>query len=250
MSVWAGIGRADGPAGHTYAGLVVRIGPAVGRAEVLAALRELRFSGWLGPEESGWLVAVPERGAGTVASGRRGVLELAGDLAGRLGATLVAVRVADDRQLVLSLWQEREETGRYVSDPSHGLRDDEVLSDPMGDEHAAAFAVAVGRPEAAEELGELLAEELDPDSVIESERLVRVLRLLGLPEWLVACSSLPRDVPGGPRSGDVTRLGFGVPGLGGRVAGRVAQVARTRRRPPPVVTDPPRGGRAAEPWLW
>ena len=250
MSVWAGLSRADGPTGHTYAALVVRLGPAAGRAEVLAALRDLRFTGWLGPEEDGWLVAVPERAAGTVAAGRRGVLELAGDLAGRLGATLVAVRVADDRQLVLALWQEREETGRYVSDPSHGLRDEEVLSDPMGDEHADAFAAAVGRPEAAEELAELLAEELDPDSVIESERLARVLRLLGLPEWIVASASLPRDVPAGPASREFTRLGFGVPGPGGRVVGRVAQVARTRRRPPPVVVDPPRGGRAAEPWLW
>ena len=250
MSVWAGVGPADGPAGHTYAGLIVRLPAADGRAQVLQALRDLRFTGWLGPEQDGWLVAVAARGAGTVAARRRGVLGVAEDLAGRLDATLVAVRVADDRQLVLSLWAGGEEAGRYVSDPSHGLRDAEVLTDPLGAEHAAAFAAAAGRPEAAEELGELLAEELDPDSVIESERLTRVLRLLRLPEWLVAAASLPRDVPGGPRAGEFTRLGAGVPGLGGRLVGRVAQVTRTRRRPPPVVTDPPRGGPAAEPWLW
>jgi hypothetical protein len=250
MSVWAGVSPEDGPVGHTYAGLIVRVAPAPGRAQVLQALRDLRFTGWLGPEEDGWLVAVAGRGGGTVAAQRRGVLGLAEDLAGRVDATLLAVRVADDRQLVLSLWVGGEETGRYVSDPSHGLRDAEVLTDPLGAEHAAAFAAAAGRPGAADELGELLAEELDPDSVIESERLTLVLRLLGLPEWLVASSSLPRDVPGGPPASAFTRLGAGVPGLGGRVVGRAAQLVRTRRRPPPVVTDPPRGGPAAEPWLW
>jgi hypothetical protein len=173
------------------------------------------------------------------------VLEVAAELAGRFGLTLVAVRVANDRQLVLSVWADGEEVGRYVSDPSYGLRDETVMSDPLGAEHAEDFAAAVGRPEAAEDLGELLAEELGED-VIESERLNRLLRLLGLPDWLVAASSLPRDVPGGPRSAAFTRLGAGRPGLAGRVAGRAVRVVRARRRPPPVVVDPPRADPRAD----
>jgi hypothetical protein len=240
-----------GPSGHTYAGILLRLDPpGTGRQQVLDALRDLRFTGWLGPEEDGWVVAVAERGAGTVAAQRRGVLGVAEDLAARFGATLVAVRVAADRQLALSVWADGEEVGRYVSDPSHGLRDETVLSDPLGVEHAEDFASALGSPEVAEDLGELLAEELDPDSMIESERLARALRLLGLPDWLVAASSLPRDVPGGPRSREFTRFGAGVPGLPGRVAGRAARLVRARRRPPPVVADPPRADPSFDPGLW
>jgi hypothetical protein len=237
--------------GLSYAGILVRLdAPATGRQQVLDALRALRFTGWLGPEQDGWVVAVAEWGAGTVAAQRRGVLGVAEDLAGRLGATLVAVRVAGDRQLVLSVWADGEEVGRYVSDPSHGLTDDTVLPDPLGVEHAEDFASAVGRPDAAEKLGELLADELADEDEIESERLSRVLRLLGLPDWLVAASSLPRDVPGGPRSAEFSRLGAGVPGIAGRLVGRAAQVARTRRRPPPVVSDPPRADPSADWGLW
>lgn len=246
-----GIGSERGPAGLSYAGIVVRLdAPAVGRQQVLDALRALRFTGWLGPEEQGWVVAVAQRGAGTVAAQRRGVLGVAEDLAGRLGATLVAVRVAADRQLALSVWVDGEEVGRYVSDPSHGLSDQTVLSDPLGAEHAGDFASAVGRPEAGDDLAELLADELAGEDEIESERLSRVLRLLGLPDWLVAASSLPRDVPGGPRSREFTRLGAGRPGIAGRLAGSAAQVARARRRPPPVVADPPRADPSADWGLW
>jgi hypothetical protein len=171
-------------------------------------------------------------------------------LAQRLATTVAVVRVVDDRQLLLAIWSDGDEVGRYVSDPSHGLGQDDVLSDPLGTEHAGAFAAALGRPEAADELAELLAEEFDPDSVIESERLAGVLRLLGLPGWLVAAASLPRDVPGGPRAADFTRLGAGVPGLRGRMVGRAAQVVRARRRPPPAVLDPPRSDQNPDPWLF
>ncbi len=250
MSAWSVVSAGDGsgPAGHTYAGAFVRLTGDTDRAAVLAALRDLRFTGWLGPVEGAWVVAVAAHAAGVVAVGRRGVLDVAGELSRLLGATVVAVRVADDRQLVLAAWSDGAELGRYVSDPSHGL-DDDVVPDPLGVEHAEAFAAAAGVPEAAGDLSELLADELDPDSVIESERLLGVLRALGLPTWLVASASLPRDVPGGPRRGEVTGLGAGVPGLPGRVAGRAAQAIRRRRRPAPVVVDPPRGARP-DPWLW
>ena len=247
-------GDVAGLSGYTYAGVVVRLdgvpsGRPCTRQDVLAALREVRFSGWLGQPEGGWLVAVAFSGDGTVAAGRRGVVGVGKWLADRLAATVLAVRVVTDRQLLVVLWVDREEVGRYVSDPSYGLgADDDTLPDPLGVEHAAAFAAACGHPEVAEDLAELLAEELDPESVIESERLAGVLRLLGLPRWLVAASSLPRDVPTGPRASDVTRLGAGVPGLLGWVCGRAADLVRRHRPPPPAVTDAPRGGADIDPW--
>jgi hypothetical protein len=245
-------GEVGGPPGYTYAGIMVRLdgvpsGRPCTRQDVLAALREVRFSGWLGQPEDAWLVAVAASGDGTIAAGRRGVVGVGEWLADRLAATVLAIRVVADRQLLAALWVGREELGRYVSDPSYGL-DDDILPDPLGVEYAAAFAAACGHPDAADDLAELLAEQLDPDSVIESERLAGVLRLLGLPRWLVAASSLPRDVPTGPRAGDVTRLGAGVPGLLGWVCGRVADVVRRRRPPPPAVTDPPRSGADFDPW--
>src|SRR5689334_20743786 len=207
-------GDVGGPSGYTYACVLIRLdrvppGPAVpaasaepaepaeplrARAEVLAALREVRFSGWLAQPDGGWLVAVAAHPDATIAAGRRGVIGLGAWLADRLAATVLAVRVLTDRQLLLAAWADHDEVGRYVSDPSHGLTDeDDVLPDPLGVEHAAAFAAACAYPHAATELAELLAEPLDPDNVIESERLSAVLRLLHLPTWLVAASALPRD---------------------------------------------------------
>jgi hypothetical protein len=248
-------GDVGGPSGYTYAGVMVRVdgvpsGRQCTRPDVLAALRELRFSGWLGQQEGGWLVAVASSGDGTVAAGRRGVIGVGEWLAARFAVTVLAIRVVADRQLLLALWAEGDAVGRYVSDPSHGLdADDDILPDPLGVEHAAAFAAACGHPEAADDLAELLAEQLDPDSFIESERLGSVLRLLGLPRWLVAASALPRDVPTGPRAADVTRLGAGLPGLLGWVCGRAVNIVRRRRPPPPAIVDAPRGGADIDPWL-
>jgi hypothetical protein len=253
--VGTGGGDHSGPPGYTYAGVLVRSdgvppGRASSREDVLAALREVRFSGWLGPLEGGWLVAVAAAGDGTVAAGRRGVVGLGEWLAARLGATVLAVRVVNDRQLLLAAWADGEEVGRYLSDPSYGLpADDDTLADPLGVEHAAGFAAACGHPDAGDDLAELLADELDPDSVIESERLGRVLRLLRLPTWLVAASSLPRDIPTGPRSRDMTRLGAGAPGFLGRLYGAATGVVRRRRHPPPAIADAPRGGSDIDPWM-
>src|SRR5690242_14769600 len=145
-------GDVGGPSGYTYAGVLVRLdgvpaGPLRTRAEVLAALRDIRFSGWLAQPEDGWVVAVAASGNGTVAAGRRGVVGVGEWLADRLAATVVAFRVVTDRQLLLAAWSDREEVGRYVSDPSYGLTDeDDVLSDPFGVEYAAGFAAACERP--------------------------------------------------------------------------------------------------------
>ncbi len=246
VPVFGASAEVGGPDGLTYGAVLVR----AGHDEVLAALREIRFSGWLARPQDGWVVAVAAAGAGTVAAGRRGVAGLGEWLSGRLPATVVAVRVRSDRQLVLAMWADGDEIGRYVSDPSRDPgADDDVLPEPLGAEHAAAFAGACGRPEAADDLTEVLAEELDPDSVIESERLARVLRLLRLPTWLVAAAALPRDVPTGPGRRDLTRLGAGVPGLPGWWCGRAAEVVRRRRTPPPVVADAPRGSSGTDPWL-
>jgi hypothetical protein len=247
--------RDVGPSGYTYAGVAVRVdgmpsGRPRDRDEVLAALREVRFSGWLAQPEGGWLVAVALPGDGAIAAGRRGVVGVGEWLADRLATTVLAVRVIDDRQLLLALWVDGDEVGRYVSDPSHGLdAADDILSDPLGVEHAAAFAAACGHPEAAEDLSDLLAEELDPDSVNESERLAGVLRLLRLPGWLVAAAALPRAIPTGPRSREMTRLGAGRPGWLGRVCGGAADLIRRRRPPPPAITDAPRGAAGIDPWM-
>jgi hypothetical protein len=238
---------AAGPAGYTYGVVLVRGDSAA----VLAALREVRFSGWLSrPQDGGWLVAVAASGDRAVASGRRGVVGVGEWLGTRLGVPVLAVRVLNDRQLALAGWLDGNETGRYLSDPSaEPGADKEILGEPLGAGNADAFAEAGGHPEAGEELAGVLAEELDPDSVIESERLARVLRLLGLPTWVVAAATLPRPIPTGPGPRELTRLGAGVPGLPGLAIGRAARAFR-RRLPPPIVTDVPRGAAGMDPWLY
>lgn len=245
--VYGAAGEVGGPVGHSYA--VVLAGAAAERSEVLAALRGLRFSGWLAQPEDGWLPAVARPAAGTVASGRRGVIGVGAALAERFDVPVLALRVLTDRQLMLAAWAEGEEVGVYVSDPSKEPgADEDTLDDPLGTRHADAFAAVCDRPDAGDELGDLLSERLDPESTIESERLGRVARLLGLPTWLVAAATLPRDIPTGPGRRDLTRLGAGVPGLPGVVTGWAANLVRKRRPPPPAIADPPISS-GMDPWL-
>ena len=243
--VYASANEVGGPAGHTYAVVLVRAG-----LEVLPALRSIRFSGWVAREPAdGWLAVVAAAGAGTVAAGRRGVIGVGEVLAG-LGAPVLALRVLSDRQLAIVAWAEGEEALRYVSDPSREPgADEDVLDMTYGDENAHVLAALCDRPDAGDDLAEVLGEELDPEYTIESERLGRVSRLLGLPTWLVAIPSLPRDIPTGPSRRDWTRLGAGLPGLSGRLTGWVVNVVRKRRPPPPAVTDAPRGSSGMDPWL-
>jgi hypothetical protein len=232
----------EGPTGYTYAAVLVRT-PEGGdaREELLATLRRIRFSGWVAPSEGGWGVVIPA-GRGTVAARRRGVVGVGEALAQTSAAATVAVRVLDDRQLVLVAWESGREVARYVSDPScePGAAAD-VLPDPFGADGADAVAAACGRPGAGEELGDLLAEPLDAEEEIESERLGRVLHLLGLPSWLVSAWRLPRPMTTGPEPRQLVRFGAGRTGLLGRVAGRAATLGRRWRPPPPVLLDPPRG---------
>ncbi|HEU4467294.1 MAG TPA: hypothetical protein VFR98_12270 [Agromyces sp.] len=240
----------EGVAGETYGAALVAADGAT-RDAVVGVLRDIRFTGWIAPPDGGWIVAIGDPGDGTVAADRRGVLEVAAVLADRLGTTAFAVRVRRDRQLVLAAWRGSEELGRYSSDPSDEPgADEQVLGEPYGADHADAFALAAGRSDAAEELADVLAEELDPDSVFESERLARVLGLLGMPRWLVASASLPRDIPTGPGAREVVRLGAGEPGAMGRLRGRAAAAARRRMAPPPAIAEPPRSDDLGiDPWL-
>ncbi|GGI43757.1 hypothetical protein BCL57_000120 [Agromyces flavus] len=241
----------DGAAGETYGAALLRTNGGLTRDVVVAALRGLRFTGWVAEPDGGWITAIAEPGAGVAAAGRRGVLEVAAALAERFELTGFALRVRQDRQLVIAAWTGHDELGRYSSDPSREPgADDEVLSEPHGAEHAGAFAAAAGRPDAADELAEVLEEELDSDSVFESERLARVLDLLGMPRWIVAVAALPRDIPTGPGRRELVRLGAGSPGVLGRARGRAAASARRRMAPPPAIADPPRGDDLGiDPWL-
>ncbi|MGR0319514.1 hypothetical protein [Agromyces sp. ZXT2-3] len=237
-----------GPIGDTYGAVIARADDA---AHVVEALRGIRFTGWIAPPEDGWVVAIGDPGDGTVATGRSGVLEVGAALAAALDTVVVVARVVLDRQLVLAAWRGPEVLGRYSSDPSRERGADEgVLAEPFGAEHADVFAAAVGRADASDELADVLGEELDPDSVFESERLARVLGLLGLPGWIVAAGSLPREVPTGPRTADLVRLRAGVEGPRGVVPGRAIASARRRMPPPPAIADPPRADDSGiDPWL-
>ncbi|UQX89024.1 hypothetical protein M6D93_03250 [Jatrophihabitans telluris] len=220
---------AGGPSGYTYAGLVVQGAAEIEAARTDAALRRIRFSGWIAPPDNGWIVVVAGQGDATIAAGRRGVLEVGGWLSAELQTTVFAFRVLADRQLAIAAWAGGTEVGRYLSDPSYASAGDSLDDEPVGVEYASAFAEAAGRPTASAELADLLGDRLDPDSVVESERLADSLRLLGFPQWLVSVSSLPRDIPAGPSARSLTRLGAGVGGLAGRpVAGAVGILRRWR----------------------
>lgn len=214
-------------------------------------LRGIRFTGWIADPDADWLTILGDPGDGVIASGRRGVIEVAAELAARTNGPALAVRVRRDRQLAIVAWLGADELGRYDSDPSHEPgADDEVLSDPIGAAHADDFATLCGRPDIAEQLSELLDEELETDSVFESERLTGVLRLLGLPGWLVAAGALPHDIPTGPRAAQLTRLRAGATGVGGVVKNLLVKPARRRRTPPPVTADPPRSDASGfESWM-
>ncbi len=218
--------RDDRPVDYSYAGLLVR----AGRAPLLGHLADAGFSGYVGPAQGDWVVLVPARLHGPV-TGRGADLETLGaELARRLDDVTVATSVHRDRVLRLAMWAGRRELGRYLSNPAYGTdEDDDVPPDPQGLEHADAFATACGCPERAEDLAEVLGEILDEDEQIESERLTTVLRMLGMPRWLVAAGCLPGDVPGGPSAAQVTRLFRGRTGLPARARAWLALPTRWRR---------------------
>lgn len=231
----------DAPAGDTYS-LVLMTGGDEGFSLAVAALRGIRFTGWVAPPRDGWVVVIGDPGAGVVADGRRGIVEVGGLLAKTQTGLVLAVVVRRDRQLGLVAWRDGAEVARYCSDPSQEPEaDKEVLSGPVGFEAGETLAEIFARPDAAEHLVGLLEEELDPDSINESERLAGMLRILDAPVWVVAAASLPRDLPTGPRTRELLRLGVGRTGFAGRMLAPVVARVRRRHNPPPVIEDPPRG---------
>jgi hypothetical protein len=239
-----------GSAGETY-GAVILPAEALTSAETLELLRGIRFTGWVSPPRDGWVVALGDPGDGVVADGRRGVIEVAAAFATQTAHRVIAVRVRRDRQLGIVAWRSGRELGRYCSDPSQEPgADKDVLDQPVGAEIAADLAEAQDRADAADELSALLDEELDPDSVYESERLRSVLRLLGLPAWVVAAGALPHDIPTGPKASELTRLRAGATGAAGRMAGAPLRTLRRRQSPPPVIAAPPRSsGGGVDDWM-
>lgn len=247
-------GEVGGPDGYSYGALVL-LTDAADAASLERILRVIRFTGWIAPASSGTQVVIGDPGAGVVAAERRGIIEVAAVVAEQLECAVLAVRVRRDRQLGVVAWRGAEELGRYDSDPSaEPGADEDVAAEPVGVAAAPEFAALAGVPEAGEKLTEILDEELERDSVSESERLRVILRLLSLPDWIVAASSLPRDIPTGPRAADLIRLRAGMRGAQG--IGRNPAVRRLRRRwtPPPIIADPPResgqGMEGIEPWMF
>lgn len=214
----------SGPSGFTYAGIMAR----APRDVVLDTLGAARFSGWVGPQEQDWVVAVPTRSHGAVARNRMRLPDVARSLADATQGPVIAALVDNDEVLWLWAFDADTDLGSYLSAPSTAFPDDDEAGiEPEGSEVGGVLAAAVGRPEVAEALEEALAEELTED-VNESERLTAVCRLLGLPEWLVSSTALPKDVGGGPRAAELTKLGAGRKGVRGSVDGAVRGMVRKR----------------------
>lgn len=241
---------ADAPLmGYSYGAVLVPSADAQ-KPELREALSGVRFTGWIAPPADGWVVVIGDPGAGVCATGRRGIVEVGAAVASHIAGTVLAVRVLADRQLGIVAWRDGDEIARYCSDPSaEPLADKDVLDDPVGEEGAEEIAQACGRPDAAEELTEVLGESLDSELTNESERLGQVARLLGLPRWIVSVGEMP--ISSGPGKRDLVRLRVGETGASGKTLN--AAVARSRRRktPPPIIDDPPTSNMSgAEMWLF
>lgn len=230
------IGVGEGDAGVTYSGVYV----AAERERVMAALVEMRFTGYLGPQEGDWVLAVAGNPLGKVAGSKRRIDDVARDLAAELGVVTLAAEVDKDERLKLWAFDGDDAMPAYDSDPDGDEPGGMVLDDfgnpvmPAGGggfvdvEMVAAALLSTFEVEDEEErLTELLAEDLGEDTN-ESERLTAVLRTLGLPTWIVSSDSLPRRVPGGPDRDQVTRLGAGRTGVKGRLAEALWKPVRPR----------------------
>jgi hypothetical protein len=225
--------RDEQPAGYSYAALLVR----ADREAVLRELSAARFSGWIGPQEADWVVAVPARRRQGVKVGKENLEALAAAVAQRFDDVVVAVSVHDERVLRLAMWQGGRHLGSYLSNPAYKAADDDASPEPEGVEHVAAFAAACGRPDNVDDLTELLADMLDEESQNESDRLLAAVRLLDLPRWLIAAPSLPRDPPSGPPAAQFTRLFRGRTGIVGRALAWITGPIRWRRGRWPMVID-------------
>jgi hypothetical protein len=218
-------GGLGGPAGSSYCGIF----STAPLETFVTSLTRMRFSGWVGPQEDGWVVAVPSRVRGAVAGNKMTGPEVARAVSADDGGTAFCAIVLGDALLQLQAYTAGDVLLTYYSDPTVlDPTNDELMSDPMGADDAPALARAVGKPDVGDELEELLAEPLS-ESENESERLTQVLRLLGAPTWIVAADALPKDVPSGPRAKEFTRLGAGKEGVQGRIDDALRGIVRKKK---------------------
>jgi hypothetical protein len=226
--------------GMSYGALLTRLD----RDALVDALAARRFTGWVSPACPGafasWTVAVPEWPLGHVAAHRMRLEDLAGDLGDAVPDTVVAVLVDRDRSLTIAALADGAVVLDYQSNPQ--ADDDEPIGiddfgnpigapdGPVGAERAPALARAAGASEAGNALRAELIGKLN-DSESESERLLRVVRVLGWPEWVVSAGSLPRRPPGGPEASEFVRLRAGRTGLAGMLARQGTKVVRRSGEP-------------------
>ena len=230
----------EGVAGVSYSGVYA----AAERERVIAALGEMRFTGYIGPQEGTWVLSVAGNPLAKVAGRKRRIDDVARELAATLGVVTLAVEVDKDARLRLWAFDGDEPLPPYESTPPDPDEDEPggIMLDDFGnpvmtpgafvDNEMVAVSLlsAFGTrqedsPEAV--LTNLLDEDLGEDTN-ESERLTGVLRVLGLPTWIVSSDSLPRRVPGGPDRDQVLRLGAGKPGVQGWFADTLRRPARPR----------------------
>lgn len=228
------IGIGEGEPGLTYSGVYV----AADRERVLATLAELRFTGYLGPQEGDWVLAIAGNPRAKVAGKKRRIDDVARDLAASFDVVTLAAEVIKDERLRLWPFDSDHALPSYDSDPADDAGGGIVIDDfgnPVMAEGAfvdneivaAALLATFEVDDPDDALVELLDEDLGEDTN-ESERLTAVLRTLGLPTWIVSSDSLPRRVPGGPDRDQVTRLGAGRTGVKGRLAEALWKPVRPR----------------------
>lgn len=225
-----------GQGGVSYSGVYI----SADRDHVLAGLGDMRFTGYVGPQEGDWLLAVAGNPLGKVAGDRRRIADVAHDLATALEAITLAVEVDSDTRLRIWGFDGVDTLPPYDSQPPDdddygGLQLDDFGNPVMtgafvdNDDVAQALLTTFRVDDDDDELAELLDEDLGEDTS-ESERLTRILRILGLPTWIVSSDSLPRRVPGGPDKDQVIRLGAGKPGVQGRFAAALTKPIRPKRK--------------------
>lgn len=218
-------GGQGGPTGFSYCGIF----STAPHETLLTALADLRFSGWLGPQQGRWVVAVPSRVRGAVAGNKMTAPDVARHLAEHGDGLTFSATVIGDKLLELHVYRASDRVMTYYSDPTVvDPYNDELSPTPMGAQDAPAFAEAAGLPGIGDDLEELLEEELT-SSENESERITKVLRMLEAPTWIVAAEALPKDVPAGPRAKEFTRLGAGKEGVLGQIDDALRGIVRKKK---------------------
>lgn len=229
------ISLGEGEAGLSYAGVYA----AAERDRVIAALGEMRFTGYIGPQEGAWVLSIAGNPLGKVAGKKRRINDVARELATTLEVVTLAVEVDKDERLRLWGFDGDAHLPVYDSQPPDDDEPGGIVLDDFGNPVmgegafvdnemvAVSLLAAFDADDEDGKLNELLDEDLGEDTN-ESERLTGILRVLGLPTWIVSSDSLPRRVPGGPDREQVLKLGAGKPGVQGWFADALRRPARPR----------------------